>query len=480
MHGVNILRLYRYHRKILFREKNVNRLYSSETKNKFRNILKLHERGMFDEIFPDTSANDVTKILNCSPQCVYAGFDPTASSLHVGNLLILINLLHWQRGGHRVIIVLGGATGLIGDPSHREYERMAMEEYTVNENIKSIKKTIMEIFDNHERYFWKDYKFPLAPIKIENNNDWYNKTTVIEFVKNIGQQFRMGTMLNKTSVQGRLKSETGMSFTEFTYQIFQAYDWLYLFQKYKCQFQIGGSDQLGNISAGHELISRVTKKNVFGFTLPLITGEGGKKFGKSLKNAVWLSSRKSSSFQLYQFFIRTNDSDVEAYLKLFTFLPLPQIDQIIQEHRTHPEQRKAQHILAEHVTTLVHGEEGLSAAKNASLLLYDSSIESLSSMTTEQLLCVFENTQITHLIPDENMSVFDLAMKAKCFKNESDAARIINAGGFYINYEKVTDVNEIIHPDKYILPNNITLLRTGKKTYHIVQWMELKKDANLV
>jgi tyrosyl-tRNA synthetase len=293
--------------------------------------------------------------LECNPQTVYAGFDPTASSLHVGNLLILMNLLHWQRGGHKVIIVLGGATGLIGDPSHREYERMAMEEVTVNQNTNSIKENIMKIFDNHEKYFWKDAKFPLTPIIIKNNIDWYKDVNILEFVRNIGHHFRMGTMLNKTSVQGRLKSESGMSFTEFTYQVFQAYDWLHLFNKYKCKFQIGGSDQLGNISAGHELISRISKKNVFGLTLPLITGEGGKKFGKSLQNAVWLSSNKSSSFQLYQFFIRTNDSDVEAYLKLFTFLPLTEIKQIIEEHKKHPNQRKAQHVLAQNVTLLVHG-----------------------------------------------------------------------------------------------------------------------------
>ena len=268
-----------------------------------------------------------------------------------------MNLLHWQRGGHQVIAILGGATGLIGDPSHRTNERADIDQNTINKNILSIQENIETIFENHKKYFWHSRieLFPLKPLTILNNIDWYKDFNIIPFIRDVGKHFRMGTMLNRASVQSRLKSDTGMSFTEFTYQIFQAYDWLQLLKKYNCRFQIGGSDQLGNISTGHELITRVMKRNVFGFTLPLITGEGGKKFGKSLGNAVWLSSKKSSSFQLYQYFIRTPDNDVENYLKLFTFLPLKLINQIIQEHKRQPESRRAQQILAENVTLLVHG-----------------------------------------------------------------------------------------------------------------------------
>lgn len=299
--------------------------------------------------------NTVTYLVNNSPQCVYAGFDPTADSLHVGNLLVLMNLLHWQRGGHRVIALLGGATGFIGDPSHRANERIPIEKDTSEKNINSIRDNIVTIFDNHKKYFWQDEAFPLEPVTIVNNNDWYKDFNIIDFMSKVGKHFRMGTMLLKTSVQSRMKSDTGMSLTEFTYQVFQAYDWLHLLKNYDCRFQIGGSDQLGNITSGHELISRTSKKEVFGFTLPLITAEGGQKFGKSIGNAVWLSPKKSSSFDLYQFFIRTTDADVENYLKLFTFLSLNQIKSIVEEHKRKPEDRKAQQTLAENVTLLVHG-----------------------------------------------------------------------------------------------------------------------------
>lgn len=266
-----------------------------------------------------------------------------------------MNLLHWQRAGHQVIALVGGATGLIGDPSHRKSERVEMERYIIEENVKSITKNIETVFNNHETYLWKDKKTMLKPLIVVNNLDWYTNVNVIEFVRNIGKYLRMGTMLGRSSVQSRLNSEIGMSFTEFTYQVFQAYDWLQLMTKYKCRFQIGGSDQMGNIMSGYDLITKSTRKEVYGITLPLITAEGGKKFGKSLLNAVWLSPMKSSSFQLYQYFIRTKDSDVEKFLKLFTFIPLNKITDIIKDHLSDLEQRRAQKLLAEQVTLLVHG-----------------------------------------------------------------------------------------------------------------------------
>lgn len=266
-----------------------------------------------------------------------------------------MNLLHWQRSGHDVIALIGGATGLIGDPSGRNTERDQIEEVLIKENVASIKKNIETIFDNHEKYFWKDPNYKLKPIKIVNNSDWYNGVNVIEFIQRVGKHFRLGTMLGRTSVKIRMEQDSGMSFTEFSYQVFQAYDWLHLLNKYNCRFQIGGSDQMGNIVAGHDLISRIRNDQVFGITSPLITSEGGKKFGKSVGNAVWLSSKKSSSFQLYQFFIRTADSDVEKFLNLFTFLTIAEIEEIMLAHNKDPGKRDAQTILAEAVTILVHG-----------------------------------------------------------------------------------------------------------------------------
>lgn len=298
--------------------------------------------------------NEIKALWRKPPQCVYAGFDPTAESLHVGNLLVLINLLHWQRCGHQVIILLGGATGLIGDPSYRKSERVEIEEIILKENLNSIKENIVNILRNHQKYFSKSQR-NLLPVQILNNIEWYKDKNVLSFIKEIGKYFRMGTMLGRASVQSRLQSESGMSFTEFTYPLFQGYDWLHLQKTYNCNFQIGGQDQMGNIVSGYDLVSRYIKKHVYGMTLPLVTAEGGKKFGKSTGNAVWLSPSKSSSFQLYQYFVRTEDADVEKFLHFFTFLPIRYINEIVEAHFKKPELRTAQKILAEKVTLLVHG-----------------------------------------------------------------------------------------------------------------------------
>ncbi|KAL0109397.1 hypothetical protein PUN28_014459 [Cardiocondyla obscurior] len=425
---------------------------------------------MYEDIFPDTNTNKIVDLLKSSPQCVYAGFDPTADSLHVGNLLVLMNLLHWQKAGHQVIALVGGATGLIGDPSHRKSERVEMERYLIEENLKSITTNIETIFNNHEKYFWKNKEVKLKPIMILNNLDWYTNVNVIEFIRNIGKYFRMGTMLGRSSVQSRLNSDDGMSFTEFTYQVFQAYDWLHLMKNYECRFQIGGSDQMGNIMSGYDLITKSTKKDVYGLTLPLITAEGGKKFGKSLLNAVWLSSTKSSSFQLYQYFVRTKDSDVEKFLKLFTFLPLNKINEIMASHKNCPEIRRAQKLLAEQVTLLVHGEDGLLSARRASAALFDKSIESFVKLNASELVDVFEGATIVDVLGHPGITVYELAKKVNCFKSDNDAERIITAGGFYVNHQKITNLNEVIVPGIHILSNNTSLLRVGKKTYHIVRW----------
>lgn len=266
-----------------------------------------------------------------------------------------MNLLHWQRAGHQVIAVLGQATGQIGDPSHRAKEREEIHSTIISQNIDSIRKNIETIFTNHKKYFWNDKKSEAKPPIILNNMDWYKNIQIIDFIRGVGKYFRLGAMMGRTSVQSRLNAEGGMSFTEFTYQVFQAYDWFYLFNKYKCRFQIGGNDQMGNIVSGHDLISKSLGQQVYGLTLPLITAEGGKKFGKSIGNAIWLSPEKSSSFNFYQFFIRTADSDVEKFLKLFTFLSLKEINQIMENHKAEPGKREAQRILADQVTLLVHG-----------------------------------------------------------------------------------------------------------------------------
>ncbi|KZC04473.1 PREDICTED: tyrosine--tRNA ligase, mitochondrial [Dufourea novaeangliae] len=433
-------------------------------------VLDADNRQLYEDIFPDIYLDTIKKLWRKPPQCVYAGFDPTAESLHIGNLLVLINLLHWQRCGHQVIILLGGATGLIGDPSFRNSERVEIENIVLNENLQSINNNIKKIFRNHERHFCKKLQHDLRPVTILNNLDWYNNKNIISFIRDVGKYFRMGTMLGRSSVQSRLQSDTGMSFTEFSYPLFQGYDWLHLQRTYNCSFQVGGQDQMGNIMTGYDLVTKYLDKQVYGLTLPLVTTEGGKKLGKSVGNAVWLSSSKSSSFQLYQYFVRTEDADVEKFLHFFTFIPLHRIREIVEDHFRNPELRRAQKILAEQVTLLIHGDEGLVAAKRASAILYEKSIDSLSRINADELSQLLDGATIVDLLPEPSLTVYELAMRANCFKWESDARRIIAAGGFSINYQKITNTEEVLVPGIHIMRNNVTLVRVGKKNYYVIRW----------
>jgi len=436
-----------------------------------RNIIKLGEKGMINDIFPNHSAGKITDLCNAGPQCVYAGFDPTARTLHVGNLLVLMNLIHWQRGGHQVIALVGGATGRIGDPSGKSKERDELAVETTKSNVKTISACIDKIFDNHSKYFWKDDR-KLLPVRVVDNYDWYKDINVIDFICGTGRNFRMGTMLSRSSVESRLASEAGMSYTEFSYQIFQAYDWYHLYKKFGCKFQIGGSDQMGNIISGHDLISRTCEECVYGLTVPLITSESGDKFGKSAGNAVWLDSGMTSPFELYQFLIRTPDSDVEKLLNLFTFLSPGAASDMAKRHMANPEKRLAQKFLATEVTKLVHGEEGVLMAERATSAMYDSNIETLSQLTGDEVEGIFKGAEVVKLLLQPGITVKQLALTAKCFLTQKDADRIINAGGFYINHSRMSNPNEAIVPGVHILKNYVSLLRVGKKNYWIVRWLK--------
>ncbi|XP_019760313.1 tyrosine--tRNA ligase, mitochondrial isoform X2 [Dendroctonus ponderosae] len=382
-----------------------------------RNILRLKEREMFHDIFPDNAANSVTDLLNAKPQTVYGGFDPTSDSLHVGNLLVLVNLLHWQRGGHQVIALVGGATAKIGDPSGRKTERDALHTNTIDDNIAGLYKNIETIFNNHEKFLWKSQE-PLKPVKIVNNDEWYSQITAVDLISKVGRHLRMGTLLSRHSVHSRLKSSQGMSFTEFSYQLFQAYDWLHLFKNHNCLFQVGGNDQMGNIMSGHELISKACDTPVFGLTVPLITSEMGDKFGKSAGNAVWLSPDKTSPFSLYQFWMRQPDSEVAKLLKLFTFQSVGSISDIMRRHQQEPELRIPQTTLAEQVTLLVHGSEGLDKAQKASEALYKGNVEVLGQMNVSDLGQLFAGATILDVLPEAGQTVLDLSMKVGCFSTQ--------------------------------------------------------------
>uniref|UniRef100_A0A1B6C6N0 Tyrosine--tRNA ligase n=1 Tax=Clastoptera arizonana TaxID=38151 RepID=A0A1B6C6N0_9HEMI len=438
-----------------------------------RNMLKLSERGMYEDIFPSSEKQEVIDLLNAESQCVYAGFDPTAKSLHVGNLLVLMNLLHWQRAGHQAIALIGGATGRIGDPSGRSKDREELSASVAAQNTNGIKSIITRIFENHRNIFWEN-KAPseqLKPLLIVDNLNWYLDLNALDFVSKVGRNFRMGSMLSRLSVSSRLKSEHGMSFTEFTYQIFQAYDWFQLLKNHNCRFQVGGSDQMGNIVSGYELITRNSKKSVYGFTIPLVKTDSGDKYGKSAGNAVWLDPELTSPFELYQFFLRTKDADVERFLKLFTFNSVASIQDLCHKHQTKPELRTAQKKLATDMTLLIHGEEGLKSALTTTDAMYDSSLDKIAMLNATDLMSIFKGATLVDLLLRPGISVLQMVMEAECFKKENDALRIIAAGGLYINHQRAMNPEEILVKSVHILPNNVSLVRVGKKNYWIIKWM---------
>uniref|UniRef100_A0A8D0QYE8 Tyrosine--tRNA ligase n=1 Tax=Sus scrofa TaxID=9823 RepID=A0A8D0QYE8_PIG len=373
-------------------------------------------RGLFKEFFPERGTKtELPELFDRGlagnvPQTIYCGFDPTADSLHVGHLLALLGLFHFQRAGHNVIALVGGATARLGDPSGRTKEREALDAERVQSNALALRQGLQTLAANHQQLFTNGRSW--GSFTVLDNSAWYQKQHLVDFLATVGGHFRMGTLLSRLSVQSRLKSPEGMSLAEFLYQVLQAYDFYYLFQHYGCRVQLGGADQLGNIMSGYEFIHKVTGEDVFGISVPLITSTTGAKLGKSAGNAVWLNREKTSPFELYQFFVRLQDNLVERYLKLFTFLPLPEIDHIMQLHVKEPEKRGPQKRLAAEVTKLVHGQEGLDSAKRCTQALYHSSIDALEVMSDQELKELFKEASFSELVLDPGTSVLDTCRKA--------------------------------------------------------------------
>ncbi|RUS83692.1 hypothetical protein EGW08_008540 [Elysia chlorotica] len=428
-------------------------------------LTTLRNRGICESVFPNTRPDEIMQLMSC-PQALYCGFDPTADSLHIGNLLSLIVLLHGQRAGHTPIAVLGGATALIGDPSGKSKERRAMSAEEVENNILGLMENVERIFRNHSNF--NHFFFP--PHRIFNNRDWYKGQDIISFLSTTGRHFRLGEMLSKSSVQSRLNSKEGISCTEFMYQVFQASDWLHLYQNHNCSIQVGGNDQTGNIASGFDLIHRITNKYVFGLLVPLILSPSGEKLGKSTGNAVWLDPKKTSPFDFYQYFLNLPDSTLEKFLQLFTFIPSEEISKIVESHLSSPEKRAGQKILAENVTKLVHGDTGLESAQRCTDVLFGKSVSALSAMELAELQQLMKNAPTTELPAASDLCLKDLCLKIKCFSNEADAERIICAGGVYLNLQRVTDPQLQVGKAGHILPNHITLVRVGKKNFHLVRW----------
>ncbi|XP_047595479.1 tyrosine--tRNA ligase, mitochondrial [Lutra lutra] len=433
-------------------------------------------RGLFKEFFPERGTKiELPELFDRGtgnfPQTIYCGFDPTADSLHVGHLLALLGLFHFQRVGHNVIALVGGATARLGDPSGRTKEREALEPERVRSNARALRQGLEAMVANHQQLFANGRTW--GSFTVLDNAAWYQKQHLVDFLTAVGGHFRMGTLLSRQSVQTRLKSPEGMSLAEFLYQVLQAYDFYYLFKHYGCRVQLGGSDQLGNIVSGYEFIHKLTGEDVFGITVPLITSTTGAKLGKSAGNAVWLSREKTSPFELYQFFVRQQDDLVERYLKLFTFLPLPEIDHIMQLHVKEPEKRGPQKRLAAEVTKLVHGQEGLDSAKRCTQALYHSSIDALEVMSDQELRELFKEASFSELVLDPGTSVLDTCRKANAIPDGPRGHRMITEGGVSINHRQVTNPECVLVVGQHILKNGLSLLKIGKRNFYIIKWLQL-------
>jgi tyrosyl-tRNA synthetase len=418
------------------------------------NVLDiLRERGLFE----DCTNPDVGEKLG-EPGVVYAGFDPTSDSLQAGNLVTILVLTHFQRCGHRVIALVGGATGMIGDPSGKTSERTLLTPEQVEKNLEGIKENLSRFLD---------FAHPTAPAKILNNHDWLGTFTFLDFLRDVGKHFRMGNMLGRESVRARLASEAGMSFTEFSYALLQGYDFLHLFDTEGCRFQVGGSDQWGNITAGTELVRKLRSEEVFGVTTPLVCDSAGQKFGKSEGNAVFLDPKKTSPYNFYQFFFRTTDADVVRFLKIFTFLSMDEVGALEQTVKEAPERREAQRRLAEEVTRTVHGEEGLQIALRASEVLFGGSIEGLSAA---ELSAIFADVPSAELTRDVVVGapVIDVAAAAGLCQSKGAARRLVQSGGLNLNNNRVPDIETTVKEED-LVEGVVAVLRSGKKNFHLVR-----------
>lgn len=440
---------------------------------------KLLRRALVHKIYPESPEyrENLNEIL-AKPTTVYAGFDATSDSLHVGNLVTIMSLFHFQRHGHRVICVIGDATTMIGDPSGHSRDRDKLDRKTVLYNANRIESSLKQLFENHISSFKAEkslnqinYQRPI----IVKNSSWYHRENVVDFVSDIFREVRVGGLLHKRSISERLNSGAGLSMSEFCYQIFQAYDWLQLRKLYDCRLQVGGSDQAGNIYTGHDFIKKyMGEKDSIGLLAPLLTdSETGKKLGKSTTDsskAVWLSRHRTSPYNLFQFFHRTPDRDVEKLLKIFSLYEDSVIEDLIYKHLKKPEdvwfcQRK----LAEQVCLLVHGEAGLNSAKKITHAFYTKSPEEIGLLTDDELNQLFDEGSIIHLLHREGLRVIDLIKRANCFKNDLDAERVISGGGLRINGSRVASFNVPITND-LILNNGVTLMRVGKKNHFLFKW----------
>jgi tyrosyl-tRNA synthetase len=396
-------------------------------------------------------------ILQAGPMTLYAGFDPTADSLHVGSLVPILTLRRAQLAGHRPIALVGGATGMIGDPSGKTEERKLLSIEELERNVAGIRRQLERFLD-----------FKAGGAELVNNHDWFRGLGYLEFLRDVGKHFSVNMMLQKDSVRARLETrEHGISYTEFSYMLVQAYDFLWLHDRYGCKLQVGGSDQWGNITAGIDLIRRLRQGTAYGITLPLVTTASGQKFGKTERGTVWLDAERTSPYELYQFFIQTDDRDVGRFLRFYTFLDERTILDLEESVRSAPEKREGHRVLAREVTTLVHGAEEARKAEEATQALFgrrggEAGMSVPASAPT--------STEPQSVFAGEGVLLVDLLVKTQLCPSKSAARREIAGGGIYINEERVGDGERRVGLAD--IKEGKVLLRRGKKNYHAIQVTE--------
>ena len=421
-------------------------------------ITELQWRGMIQDIMPGTE-EQLTKEITTG----YIGFDPTADSLHIGNLVPIILLIHLQRCGHKPIALVGGATGMVGDPSGKSEERNLLSEDVLQHNLACVKKQLEKFLDFT----------PGKPNAAEmaNNFDWFKNFTFLDFIRDVGKHITVNYMMSKDSVKKRLEGDTGMSFTEFTYQLVQGYDYYWLYKNKGCKLQMGGSDQWGNIVTGTELIRRKSGGEGFAFTCPLITKADGGKFGKSEKGNVWLDANKTSPYQFYQFWMNVADADAEKFIKIFTFLPQQQIEALVAAHTGNEQQRLLQKKLAEEVTCFVHSRADYDFAVQASGILFNNDTAAILQQLNEQQLLQVMDGVPTAVYPKaallQGVDVVSFLADTNIFLSKGEAKKMVQGGGISINKIKVTGVDHKVDCSQ-LLKEKYLLVQKGKRNYYLV------------
>lgn len=424
-------------------------------------VEELRWRGLIHDMIPETEA-----YLNENITAGYIGFDPTADSLHIGSLVQILVLMHFQRSGHKPIALVGGATGMVGDPSGKSQERNLLDEETLNKNVAGVKAQLARFLDFNGAH--------ANAAVLVNNYDWMKSFTLIDFVRDIGKHITVNYMMAKDSVKKRLGEDAkeGMSFTEFTYQLFQGYDFLYLYENFNCKIQMGGSDQWGNITTGTELVRRKAQGKAYALTVPLVTKADGTKFGKTEGGNVWLDAARTSPYKFYQYWLNTSDQDAEKYIKIFTFLDQDTVETLISQHQEQPHLRILQRRIGQEVTVLVHGTEAYENAVKASEVLFGkSTTEDLLTLDEQTFLDVFEGVPQADISSADLQEGLDIVLafneKTGFLKSNGEVRRALAENSISVNKNKVSEGYKITNKD--LIAESYVLLQRGKKQYFILK-----------